>query len=120
MRWIARMVVLIGAAGSLHLMFNASRNQKSVFLIVCFAVWVLSPFVALIIATVISKPWPIHLMTLFLLILFISIGSLVSYGDALPLFQLKPNAFKFLIVPLISWLLILIVIRMDRKKKGAS
>jgi hypothetical protein len=107
---MALIVVLAGAAGSLGLMFNAGRNQKSIFLIALFTIWVLSPFIALLVANVISKRWSIPTRAmLYFLMLFITLGSLVSYNGALSPPETKP-AFKFLIVPLISWLLIVMVI----------
>ena len=115
-RTLALAILLIGAVGSLYFMFNAGRNQKSFFLIACFTTWVLSPFIALLIANVISKRRSISTsMTFFFVILFITVGSLVSYSGALSLFGAKPPAFKFLIVPLVSWLLILTVIPISQK-----
>lgn len=109
LRIVALIVVLAGAAASLVLMFNAGRNQKSLFLIVLFTVWVLSPFTALLVANVIARRWAIPMrVSLYLLMLFITLGSLLSYSGLLNPPGTKP-AFKFLIVPLVSWLLIIIV-----------
>jgi len=114
-RTVVLATLLVGAAGSLYFMFNAGRNQKSFFLIACFTIWVLSPFIALL-TIVISKRWSISArMTFFLLILFITVGSLVSYSGSLNLFGAKPPAFKFLIVPLVSWLIIVTAIPIIRK-----
>jgi len=115
-RTVSIAILLAGAVASLYFMFGAGRNQKSFFLIGCFTIWVLSPFLALLIAVLISKRWLIPArMTFLLLILFITVSSLVSYSGALNLFGAKPPAFKFLIVPLISWLLIATVIPISRK-----
>ena len=112
---MALIVVLVGAAGSLGLMFNAGRNQKSILLIALFTIWVLSPFIALLVANVISKHWSILTrVTIYFLMLFITLGSLISYSGALSPPGTKP-AFKFLIVPLISWLLLVTVIPITRK-----
>ena len=109
LRIVALIVLLVGAAASLVLMFNAGRNQKSIFLIVLFTVWVLSPFAAVFAANVIARRWSIPTRaSLYLLMLFITLGSLFSYGGLLNPPGTKP-AFKFLIVPLVSWLLIVIV-----------
>ena len=106
----ALIVLLIGAAGSLILMFNAGRNQNSILLIILFTGWVLSPFIALLIADVISMRWLIKTrVTIYFLMLFISLVSLLGYSGALNVPGTKP-AFKFLIVPVISWVLILIII----------
>jgi hypothetical protein len=118
-RMIALIIVIVGAVGSLYFMFKASINQKSVFLIACFTGWVLSPFIALLIVNVISKRWSIPArMTFYFLVLFIPIGSLVSYGGALSALESKPPAFKYLIIPLISWLLIMVVIAISRASRA--
>jgi hypothetical protein len=107
---IVLIVLLTGAAGSLYFMFNAGHNQKSILLIVLFTGWVLSPFVALIIADMISMRWLINnRATLYFLVIFITVLSLISYSGALNLPGTKP-AFKFLIIPLLSWLFIVIVV----------
>jgi hypothetical protein len=115
-RMIALIIVMIGAIGSLYFMFNASRNQKSVLLIACFTAWVVSPFIALLIANLASKRWSFPTrMTLYSLMSFITIGSLVSYSGALSPLESKPPAFKFLIIPLISWLLIVAGLALSRR-----
>jgi len=91
-------------------MFNAGRNQRSIFLIVLFTIWVISPFMALFVADVIAKRWPIPIrVSLYLLMLFVTLGSLLSYSGAFNPPGTKP-AFKFLVVPFVSWLLIVLVI----------
>ena len=121
---IALIVVLIGAVGSLVLMFNAGRNQQSILLIALFTIWVLSPFIALMVANVISRRWSILTrVTLYFLMLFITLGSLISYNGALSPPGTRP-AFKFLIVPLVSWLLMVTIIpitqKISRKKNGIN
>jgi len=107
---LALVVVLTGAAGSLGLMFDAGRNQNSTFLLLLFTIWVLSPFIALVAVNVISKRWTnFFRMALHFLMILITLVSLVSYSGAFELAGTKP-AFKFLIVPLISWLLIIIIV----------
>ena len=110
LRIIALIVLVVGTAGSLILMFNAGSNQRSILLIILFTGWVLSPFVALLVADVIAKRWLLKTrVTLYFLMLFITLFSLLGYTGALNVPGTKP-AFKFLIVPVISWLLILIII----------
>jgi hypothetical protein len=58
-RMIALIIVVVGAVGSTYFVLNASRNQKSVLVIACFTAWVLSPFIALLIANATSKRWSI-------------------------------------------------------------
>jgi len=120
LRIIAVIVLFIGAIGSLVLMFNSGRDQRSIVLIVLFTGWVLSPFIALFIADMISNRWlPKSRITIYLLILFITLASLIFYSSALKVPGAKP-AFKFLIVPLISWVLILIIIPIKRKRANES
>ena len=103
--------VLARAAGSLGLMFYAGRRQNSRILLLLFAIWVLSPFIALLWANVVSKCWSILTRaTLYSVMLVLTLGSLAIYGDvALGPPRPKP-AFVFLVVPLASSLLIAIVI----------
>ena len=110
LRTFAVVIVLIGAVVSLGLTLYVGQNNQSILLIVLFSVWVLSPFTALLVANSISTRWLVRTrLTLYRLMLVISFGSLVSYC-----FTLNPaitkHAVIFLIVPLISWLLLVIII----------
>jgi hypothetical protein len=51
--------VLAGAAGSVALMLHAGRRQQSRVLVLLFAIWVVSPFIAAVIANSVSKRWPV-------------------------------------------------------------
>ena len=114
LRSTALIVMLVGAGCSLGLMFYAGRNNPSVILISLFVIWVTSPFIALLVANVVSKHWSVQTrVTLYSLMLFLTFGSLVSYSGVLSPIGTKP-AFVFLVVPLISWLLILIAIPLSR------
>ena len=102
---------LAGAVGSVGLMLHAGRNNPSRLLLVLFALWVLSPFLALVLADVASKRWSVLTRaTLYTVMLVLAVGSLVAYGDvALGPPRSKP-AFVFVVVPPASWLLIGIVL----------
>lgn len=101
-------------------MFNSGRNQKSILLIVLFTGWVLSPFIGLFIADMISKRWLSKTrLTIHWLIILIALASLVFYSGALNVPGTKP-AFKFLIVPLISWVLILLFVPIKRKRANET
>jgi hypothetical protein len=107
---MALIAMLAGAGGSLSLMLLTGRNNDSVLLLVLFVTWVLSPFIALLVAIVVSKRWSVLTrVTLYSLMFVLTPGSLVSYSGTLSPPGAKP-AFVFLVVPLISWLLIAIVI----------
>ena len=115
LRITALTVVLLGAVGSLYFMFNVGSNQKSVLLLALFTAWVLSPFVGLFVATKISNRWTVVTRSsLYLLMIILAIGSLVAYSGALTPSGTKP-AFIFLVIPFVSWLLIVIVIPIVRR-----
>lgn len=110
LRLMALIVMLVGAIGSLGFMFYAGRHQNSVILITLFTIWMLSPFVGLTVADKISKRWTVLTrVTLYWLMLALTIGSLISYSGAFSPVGTKP-AFKFLVIPFISWLIIMTVI----------
>lgn len=121
-RTLTIIVVLVGVVGSLGLMFHASRKQESILLLVLFTGWVLSPYIALMVAVVISKRWSaLSRATLYSFMFILALGSLVCYSGAVSPPNTKP-AFMFLVVPFVSWLLIAIVItiamRFSRKDNG--
>jgi len=55
----ALIVVLAGAVGSVGLMLHAGHRNPSRLLLVLFALWVLSPFIALVLANMVSKRWSV-------------------------------------------------------------
>ena len=117
---IALIVLFAGAISSLALMFNAGRNQNSIILIVLFTGWVLSPFIGLFIADMISKRWLTKTrLTIYFLSIFTALASLLFYSGVLNVSGTKP-AFKFLIVPLVSWVLILVIVPIRRKRGNES
>ena len=115
LRTVALILVPVGAVGSLYFMFNASRNQNSILLITLFTVWILSPFVGLFLADKFSNRWTVTVRaSLYWLMITLTIVSLVAYSGALSMPKTK-NAFVFLIIPLISWLLMTMVILTARR-----
>jgi hypothetical protein len=110
-RRAALIAVLGGAAGSLGLMFRAGRRQNSKILLLLFAIWVLSPFIALVGANMVSKRWPILTRAaLYSVMLVLTLGSLAIYGEVAFGYATAKVGFVFLVVPLASWLLIAIVV----------
>ena len=109
LRTMALTALLAGAMGSLGLMLYAGRHTP-VLLLVLFVGWVVSPFMGLVVANVVSKRWSVLTrVTLYSLMLVIALGSLVGYTVAWRPQGTRP-AFAFLVVPLVSWLLIALVI----------
>jgi hypothetical protein len=107
---VALVAVLAGAAGSVGLTLHAGRNNTSALLVALFLIWVLSPFIGLFVANVVARNSSVtSRVALYSLMLFISIGSLVGYSGVFSPHSIKAAAV-FLIVPLLSWFLMLVVI----------
>jgi len=111
LRTAGRIAVLVGAVGSLGFMLYAARHQNSRILLLLFAAWVLSPFVAVVLANAVSQRWSVLTRaTLNVTMLVITLGSLAIYGDvALGHTKAKIGAV-FLMVPLAWWLLIAVLV----------
>lgn len=124
---VALTAVVAGAVGSVGLMLWVGRRNPSRVLLILFVIWDLSPFVALLLADMVSKRWSvITRATLHIVMLVLALSSLALYGDVV----LRPRpqpAFLFLVVPLGSWLLMVIVVpiaalisgRLSRRSSGA-
>jgi hypothetical protein len=126
LRAVALIAVVAGAVGSLGLMFRADQ-QTPRFLLVLFVFWVLSPFVALAWANVVSKRWPVLTRAaLYGVTLFITLGSLACYGELISPPPGSAGAFMFVAVPPASWLLMTLVVSMAalisrrRSRRGAG
>lgn len=120
LRNVALSVALAGAVGAVIITFQGGRNNPSVLLRLLFVIWVLSPFIAFAITDMVSKRWIfIVRRILYILILVVTVGSLIFYSGVLKPKDVKP-AFVFLVVPLVSWILlvilILIAVRLSRKR----
>jgi hypothetical protein len=109
----ALLLAVAGAVGSVGLMLRAGHRNDSLILLAIFAIWVVSPFVALILANLISKRWSVLTrVTLHVVMLIITIGSLANYANMVSAPPGSKIALPFLVVPLGSWLLITIVFPM--------
>ena len=111
LRTVAVIAVVVGAVGSVGSMLV--EGHPPMFLRILFTIWVLSPFVALVLANMVSKRWSVTTRaTLYCVMLVVTLTSLAIYGY----FVLRPHestpTFVFLVVPLGSWLLIAIVVPM--------
>jgi hypothetical protein len=109
LRTAALIALLAGATCSVGFMLLAGHQNPSRLLLVLFAIWVLSPFVALVFADIVSKDWSVLTRaTLYGVMLVLTVISLGIYGHvALGLPRTK-TAFAFVVVPPASWLLIAI------------
>ena len=111
LRTVALIAAVAGAAGSVVLMLRTgSRNQSSVLMLM-FAVWVLSPFVALALAEVKSTGWSSATRTtIHVLMLLFAVTSLSVYLGLVAMPAASKPAFPYLMVPLVCWLLIVTVL----------
>jgi hypothetical protein len=111
LRAAALMAVPAGAVGSVGLTLWAGRHNSSRILLVLFALWVLSPFMALVLANAVSKRWSVLTRaTLHSVMLLLALGSLAIYGDVALGPPRAKTAFFFVVVPPASWLIIAIVV----------
>jgi hypothetical protein len=84
---------------------------RTVSMIAVFAAWVLSPFMAAVLANVVSQRWSVAAReTLNATLLVITLGSLAIYGDVAFGHIKAKVGFVFLVVPFASWLLIAVVV----------
>jgi len=111
LRAAALIAALTGAAGSIGFMLRAGQHNKSRLLLVLFTVWVLSPFMALVWASVVSKRWSILTRAaLYSVALVIALGSLAIYGEVALGPPRTQTAFVFVMIPPASWLLMVIAV----------
>ena len=107
---IVPFIIALGAIGSVVLVSVAGRHSNQHFLQLLFDIWVFSPFGIIILIKKFSKKWlTITQSVLNCTILFITVASLIIYmivNINLPSTHL---AFPFMVIPLLSWLIILIV-----------
>ena len=97
-----------GAVGSVGLTLWVGHSGA--ILMVLFLGWVLLPFVGLQVADWMSRRWsPITRKTLYIVMLVIPVASVALYADVAVRPRAQP-AFMFLVVPLCSWVLMVIAI----------
>jgi hypothetical protein len=110
LRVVALVTVAGAAVASLALMLYVGRRNPSVLLMALFAIWVLSPFVVLAVANIISRRWSVATRaTLYVVTLVVTLGSFAMYADVVLRPPRATPASRFLLVPLGSWLLMTIV-----------
>ena len=106
----ARIALVVGAVGSVALMLRSGRNTPR-FLLVLFVAWVLSPFVALAWANMVSKRWSVLTRTtLYWVTIVITLTALAVYSGLILPPAGSPPAFIFVAVPPASWFLITAVV----------
>ena len=119
LRAAALTAVVAGAVGSVGLILWVGHRNPSRVLLALFVIWDLSPFVALLLADMVSKRWSvITRATLHIVMLVVALSSLALYGDVVWRPRSQP-AFMFLVVPLGSWLLMTIVVPIAALMSGS-
>lgn len=107
---IAPFFIALGAIGSVVLVYLAGRHSSQHFLQLVFEIWVFSPFGILALIKKISNSWSTNVQSIInCMIIFITVVTLVIYI----IVNINPPsshlAFPFVVIPLLSWLFILIV-----------
>jgi hypothetical protein len=111
----ALVAAVVGAVGSIAFILRVGQRNKSIVLVALFVIWDVAPFVGLLLAHRASRLWAssaraaVYWVTLVVTLASLAIYGVVALGPPRP----KP-ASSFLIVPVVSWLLIALVLRMSR------
>ena len=105
-------IVFLGCADSLGLMFWVGRHNQSVLLVAIFTVWVASPFAGLLWVHSKAKRWEVSRQrSAYGLMLLLSLASIAAYAAPVFLMHLAKPAAPFLAVPAASWVLVAILLR---------
>lgn len=116
---VAKVSTVAAAVASFGLVLGAGHSNDSRILVALFAIWVLSPFVVLVVANMLSKHWSVHTQaTLHGLSLVIVVGSLAIYGNAVLLPPGSKIAFPFLVVPFGAWVLVASIVPLSALISG--
>jgi K+-transporting ATPase A subunit len=106
LRTTALIAIGVSAAASLGLMFHAS-DRRPPLLMAIFVVWILAPFVSLVLADKFSPRWSVLTRTtLYSLMLVVALGSLAAYGYDAVRPRHAQAAFVYVMIPPVSCLLI--------------
>lgn len=106
LRAIAVVAVLAGAVGAAYCMLHVGHNQKSILLLVLFFGWDVAPFAALAWAIVSPRWLPAGRIMVYITAIVVALLSLVVYYRVAFGPPIAQPASRFLMVPLLSWVLI--------------
>ena len=107
----SRLILILGAVGSLALMLYAGRSNTHILITIGFIFWVLAPFALLALAERRSASWaPAMKTTLQTLIWVVVLGSLVIYAYRAAVPPRATGAFLFVIVPPVAVVLVLVAL----------
>ena len=104
---MTKWATVVAAIGSLIAMFIVGHRQRSIILMVVFAAWVLSPYVALALLHARSGTWLPRTRTMLQGgTLLITLGALATYAYVVVRPLKSQPASTFLIVPFVSWVVL--------------
>ena len=111
LRRAALISVLVGSPAAVAFTLHAGRRNNSRLLMAIFTLWVLSPFVLLLVACVVSKRWSVLTQaTLYTAMPALTLVTLALYGYVAFGPPRAQTAAAFVVVPPVSWLLIAIAV----------
>ena len=111
-RVAALITVLVGGAGSVAAVVIASQGRDlGALVVLIFSIWVFAPFAGLVFADRLAKRWSVTTRTTpHRLMLVLALGSLTIYVVDTVRNAGGLDAFVFVVVPLVSWVLIVMVL----------
>lgn len=119
LRALALVAVVLGAVGAVYFMLRVGHNQKSLVLLVLFFGWDVAPFVALA-GAILSPRWlPAGRVMVYITALVITVGSLVVYYRVAFGPPVAQPASRFLMVPVLSWILIAATVFLAARASGS-
>jgi hypothetical protein len=120
LRSAAFVAVLFGSIGSIGLLRHAQQRTPPM-LVMLFVIWVAAPFILLGIANVRSPRWPRRVqLTLCIITLIVTIGSLLIYLDDNMAHRTTKAAFVWVAVPPASVLVSVIAVGIAALMNKAS
>jgi hypothetical protein len=110
LRAAAQVTTIAAGIGSVALVWWVGRGNPSLFLMALFTLWVLSPFVALVIADRLSHRPASSRATVHCVMLIVGIASVAAYLYVAAKPPRTTPASVFVIIPMVSWGLIVTVV----------
>jgi hypothetical protein len=111
LRTAALIAVSAGAVGSVGLLLRATNRNPSQLLVLLLVLWVVSPFVALMWASIVSTRWSVLTrVTLYGVMLVVPVGCLAIYVVDAIWPRTSPGPFVFIPVPPALWLFSALVV----------
>ena len=118
LRAIAVIAVLAGAVGAVYFMLHVGHNQKSILLLVLFFGWDVAPFAALAWAIVSPRWLPAGRIMVYITAIVVALFSLVVYYRVAFGPPIAQPASRFLMVPVLSWILIVATVFLAARASG--